>query len=184
MSKPANLPKGDRINATYRHEFFQENRSLPFVGYSKLIGHDEAQNKEYLLEQYVSRMLRNGYLEKSYCMEFLTNNKQGNNTDYVLVSINSQGYTLTNGAELMPHLNNMLKTYFHNLRNPEAQKQVLSSRTRMGFQAEYWYDFKKQFSSKDELVNHIKTIKEKFGDQQHQRCVGFYWKIMELQALK
>lgn len=179
------MPKGDRMNATYRHEFFQEGLDLPFVGYSKLLGHDEAQNKEYLLEQYISRMLRNGYLDRSYALIFLTNTKQGNQYDNELVTITEAGYTLTNGAELMPHLDKMLKFFFHNRRNPDAPKQVTASRTRIGHQAKFWYDFEKKFRDKAELVEHIKLIKEKFGDkEQHVRCLGYYWKMIELQNLK
>ena len=180
----ANVPKGDRMNATYRHEFFQKDRDLPFVGYSKLIGHEEAQDKDYLLEQYVSRMLRNGYLEKSYCMTFFTNNKQGNNSDDVLVTITEGGFDLSGSAELNHHLKDMLSLFFQNRRNPDAQQRVLSSRTRIGHQAKFWYDFEKQFASKQALIDHIKLIKEKFGDkEQHARCVGYYWKMVELQGL-
>ena len=174
---------GDRINATFRHEFYQQDKSLPFVGYSKFVGNNEAQNKEYLLEQYISRMLRNGYLEKSYAMDFFTNYQLGNNKDLLLVSINSTGYTLSNGAELYTQVDDMLKRYFQNLGNSEAQTQVLANRKRMGFQAEYWYDFKKQFANKNELISHIKRIKEKFGDEQHSRCKGYYFKMIELQNL-
>lgn len=178
------FPKGDRMNATYRHEFYQEARSLPFVGYSKMLGHDEAQDKEYLLEQYISRLLRNGYLQKSYCMSFFTNYQHGNNDDLLLVSITSTGYELSNGAELHPHLNDTLKRYFQNLNNPEKQNEVLANRKRMGFQAEHWYDFKKVFNSKQALVDHCSEIIKNFGEGQRPRSKGYYFKVLELQDLR
>ncbi len=178
------FPKGDRMNATYRHEFYQESRSLPFVGYSKMLGHDEAQDKEYLLEQYISRMLRNGYMEKSYCMDFFTNYQRGNEKDLLLVSINSTGYELTNGAELYPHLNNMLKHYFANINNPEKRDEVFANKKRMGFQAEFWYNFQKTFTCKAHLVEYCAEIIKKFGEGQRSRCKGYYFKVLELQNLK
>ncbi len=174
---------GDRMNATFRHEFYQADKALPFVGYSKFVGNNEAQNKEYLLEQYISRMLKNGYLEKSYAMNFFTNNNRGNDSDMLLVSINSMGYTLFNGVELYSQVDDLLKRFFQARNNPEAQTQILANRKRMGFQAEYWYDFKKKFKDRAELIAHCKLIKEKFGEGQHSRCTGYYWKMIELHNL-
>ncbi len=179
-------PKGDRHNATFRHEFYQDDRENPFVGYSKFIGHNEAKNKEELLESYISRMLRNGYLESSYTMDFFTNNKYGNNTDLLLVSINQNGYALMHGAELYSSLDFFLKNYFIARKNPnfKEQVQVQASRKRMGFEAKVWYNFEKKFKDKQELIDHIKVIIEKFGEDQRTRCTGFYWKVIELQDLK
>lgn len=175
--------KGDRINATYRHEFYQEGKDLPFVGYSKFVGNEEAQNKEELLENYISRMFRNGYFESSYAMDFYTNYNRGNHQDSLLVSINQQGYSLHNGAELFAQVDDMLKRFFANKGNPDAQNAILANRKRMGFEAKHWFDFNKKFANREELIQHCKTIKQKFGEGQHTRCTGYYFKMIELQNL-
>jgi hypothetical protein len=180
MSK---FPKGDRLNATYRHEFYQMDRTSPFVGYSKMIGHQEAKDKEHLLEQYVSRMLKNGYLDRSYCMNFYTNLQQGNDQDTLLVSINPQGFVLHDRAQVFPHLKDLLTRYFANLGNPDKQFAIVSNRKHTGSQVESMYDFKLKFSDRNELVAHCQKVKEKFGDGQHERLKGYYFKMIEIHNL-
>jgi hypothetical protein len=180
MSK---FPKGDRLNATYRHEFYQQNRTSPFVGYSKMIGHAEAKDKEHLLEQYISRMLKNGYLDRSYCMNFYTNDKLGNDRDVLLVSINTQGFVLHDRAQIYPHLRDLLTRFFANKDDPEKQFAIVSNRKRTGTQVESMYDFKQKFNDRDELAAHCKKVKEQFGESQHERLKGFYFKMIEINNL-
>lgn len=179
----SNFPKGDRLNATYRHEFYQEARTSPFVGYSKMLGHAEAKDKEHLLEQYVSRMLKNGYLDRSYCMNFYTNNQQGNGEDDLLVSINPQGFVLHDRTQLFPHLRDLLTRFFANKDDPDKQFAVVSNRKHSGSQVQSMYDFKLKFRDRDELAEHCKKVKEKFGEGQHERLKGYYFKMIEIHNL-
>ncbi|PWK27208.1 hypothetical protein LV89_02023 [Arcicella aurantiaca] len=174
------LPKGDRLNATYRHEFYQEQRTSPFVGYSKMLGHAEAKDKEHLLEQYISRMLKNGYLDRSYCMNFYTNNQQGNGLDELLVSITPFQFQIHGAAQLFPHLKDMLQKFFANKNDPTKQQQYLASRKRSGSQVEPFYDFKLTFTSEQALIDHCNEVIRRFGEDQRPRLKGWYWKMREI----
>lgn len=183
IKRMSKMLKGDRLNATYRHEFYQQQRQSPFVGYSKMEGHNEANDKEHLLEQYIARMLRNGYLDRSYAMNFYSNDKTGNGNDTLLVSINPTGYELHDRSQLFPHLKDMLNRFFAAKNDPTKQFEIISNRKHTGSQVEAFFKFDLNFKDKQALVDHCTKVIEKFGESQRPRLKGWYFKMLEIHNL-
>jgi hypothetical protein len=174
------FPPGDRHNSTYRMRCRQPQRDTPFVGYSKLVGHNEHINKEILLEKYIERMLNNGYLERSYLVEFLTNRNIGDNYDDVLVSLDLEGYELYGDAKLHPFLDDMLKRFYANRKNkdPNSQIKIYSNRKRTDSQDDF-FNTKLKFNNKQELRNYYKKAVELFGDEIKSRAKGYCYFMIE-----
>jgi hypothetical protein len=183
LSSKTKYPKGDRINATFRMVAYQAHRDAPFVGYSKMIGNPEAQDKDHLLEQYIFRMLRNGYLERSYCVEFYTNFQQGNDQDTLLVTLLDKEYQLGDDVLTNPYLKNTLDRFYAKRADPTTDHDMIANREKAKTGLELAYSFKRKFYSKDDLIKHGEEIIRKYGESQRLRLRGWTKQMIEINNL-
>jgi hypothetical protein len=183
LTSKSKYPKGDRTNATFRMVAYQSHRVAPFVGYSKMIGNPEAQDKDHVLEQYIFRMLRNGYLERSYCIEFYTNYQQGNDKDTLLVTLLNSEYQLGDDVLTNPYLKNTLERYYAKRSDPKTDHAMIANREKTKSGLELLYSFKRKFFTKEDLITHGEEILRKYGEGQRLRLRGWYKQMIEINNL-
>jgi hypothetical protein len=183
LPSKSKYPPGDRMNATFRMAAYQAERVAPFVGYSKMVGNAEAQDKDHVLEQYIFRMLRNGYLERSYCIEFYTNYQQGNDQDTLLVTLLDHEYVLGDDALTNPYLKNTLDRFYAKRSNPNTDNAMIANRERAKSGLELMFSMKRKFFSKEDLIKHGDEILRKYGEGQRLRLRGWYNQMISINNL-
>lgn len=174
---------GDRQNATFRWEIHclnDQGSPVTLSGYSKSMKFNEPQNKQVCLFNCVERILvRNGYLERAYNIEFFKNEHKGVN-DMLLISATQKFIALYHDARhyfelvgLVEKLNEGIKsgTKIKNIEYPKVHTKIPES----------VFDFKKgRFKNEEELFLFCEDLKKKYGHEKNGRITGFKNKYMEL----
>jgi hypothetical protein len=180
---------GDRQNATYRCEIYLRpehcysnvngDGAVMFDGYSKHRFHDEPNDKERCLSNFVQRIVANGYLEKSYYISFCTNRNIGKSQDELLIEFNplqSEKFIVTHGAVQTYFI---LGDYLKNLKeikiNTPEFKELKPSypANNRASELELFRMYKNRFATKEDLVEHCKNLKGRRFPQ--GRIEGFYY---------
>ena len=186
MSAPTirKTPPGDRQYATYRHEILLANQKVgTFTGYSKFKGNDEANDKAKLLLDYISRIVRNGYLLKSYEISFYTNKNFGNDYDDLLVQLYPHTFEVHGAAKLNIGLTHFLKTLYETIKAHGAAAATEQSKSMVTYTKKPSIDQLFRFD-KDRFPNHealAAFCKQCIAEGQNRnRVEGYYYKCMEI----
>lgn len=123
QSKPQKL-QGDRINARFLVDIdFNSNQKATHMrGYSKFVGKPEAIDPARSLHGFVSRLISNGYLDRSYFMEFRTNTLEGGE---LLLQLTPSNYELFGAAKFYLPLEVTLNQVFTLRKNGGDYLEIL-----------------------------------------------------------
>ena len=181
---PRKTPPGDRQHATYRHEIALANQRVSrLTGYSKFVGNDEAHDKHKLLVDYVSRLVRNGYLQKSFEIVFYTNKGIGNDYDDVLLELYPRTYKAHGAAKLNLGLTRFLSELYAAIAAHGSEAGIEKAKAMATYvrkpevDAHYKFD-RNLFKTHDDLVRHCQRLITE--GHRRPRVEGYYYKYMEI----
>lgn len=146
---------GDRLNASFRSEIYLNDGKI-LDGYSKHINHDEPKDREKCLVGFVSRLITNGYIQKSQYIVFYTNLNIGKDRDSILVELTPKSVTLSNEAELMLDLSNFLNNVYLRILDGQSFDEVRPT-NRKSFSPDL-FKIAGQFSTKQDLIDYCKKL--------------------------
>lgn len=164
---------GDRLFSTFCHEMvYMDGNSAK--GYSKHKYHDEAKDKEYLLTNYISRIIAsNNYIDKCQYIAFRLNPPMNNGKDHLILELNPHSYTfhIENPSKLV-ELKRIVEQIY-SLRNQGKSIESVKPNFKKSFSPELFSLAKGRFKDKVELKNYCESLLKQGCAS--GRVDGFYW---------
>ncbi|MCX6216588.1 hypothetical protein [Spirosoma sp.] len=183
MSYPQTAPKpklrGDIENATYRWVLRLENGKI-FDGYSKIVGHDEKQDKEELLIDCIQRLGNNGYFKKCFIMEFYKREFMHKSQDTLLLELYSFDFKAHGEAKLRLPLMEYLSRVYERIKNGGEPDFKALKPEPIPFRAREQDDFeftKNRFPTLDHLVTYCAEYLLWEKHYPRNRVEGWYHKV-------
>lgn len=177
---PKSKPKGDNVFATWKATYYmtEENAVKEMKGYSKFLGQTENSDPASSLLGYIGRLISNGYLEKTYYMEFYTNAFYNDRRQELVVELTPDGYTLHGIATAYYPLKKMLDDAYARKRAGHDYKDVVAQykqapKSNKEEEQKLFSFAPGRFKTEKEFSDYCKWLQEEKGFPRG-RCVGFF----------
>ncbi|WP_420153683.1 hypothetical protein [Siphonobacter sp.] len=174
-------PQGDSIYAVWKATYYmtEGNAVKEMKGYSKFTGQTENSDPASSLLGFVSRLISNGYLEKTYYMEFYTNAFYSDRRQELVVELTPDNYELHGIAQAYYPLKKILDDVYAMKKNKLAYKDI-AAQYKQGPKAAKKAEDEKlfkfdpgRFKSEKEFGDYCQWLQDVKG-YPRGRCVGFF----------